>query len=299
MECPKVKSLLSAYLADNLDGDAAAEVEKHLRTCEGCSREMARMKKMIAELQAVKPIKAPPDFLHRIHSRKNRKSVWQHFFQTLFIPVRFKLPIQIIATAVIAVLVFQVVTEEEIKKAPLKSFSEPERSSESEREMFLKEERDSESGEVKDTARPLAAPSITAKKSVEKGPEHRLSLTLFPEKGKLRTEPLSPALRYEGSPEIGKKGRRTFGPGGKAETTYRPGKWRDRIEKMITAFGGKITAQSFPNSDRMQFQFQIPAKNYKNLYHELESIGNFQTSPADFKKMPDKNLQVVLDISFQ
>ncbi len=115
MKCSEIKPVLSDYLADALNGDARLRVEGHLQGCGGCSKELARMRGMIAELGRIGRVSAPPDFLAGVlrKAERNKPAYGLHcvnkVFRILFSPPKIKIPLQLTAMAVLCMLVLHVV----------------------------------------------------------------------------------------------------------------------------------------------------------------------------------------------
>lgn len=108
MECVRVRELLSEYIDGVLDTRARAEIEKHIAVCEGCKKDLASMSALVEELGALKPVKAPPDFLEEIHGRLRPRFQFGRMARKLFVPFRIKIPLELAAAATMAVLVFSV-----------------------------------------------------------------------------------------------------------------------------------------------------------------------------------------------
>jgi hypothetical protein len=112
MKCSEIKPVLSDYLADALNGDARLRVEGHLQGCGVCSKELAGMRGMIAELGRIGRVSAPPDFLAGVLRKAERnKSAGSAngWFRILFSPPKIKIPLQLTAMAVLCMLVLHVV----------------------------------------------------------------------------------------------------------------------------------------------------------------------------------------------
>ncbi len=62
MQCEKVLGNLSWFIDEVLEEDLASQIAHHLRTCEGCRRELGRTRTLVAALKSMEPV-ASPDFL--------------------------------------------------------------------------------------------------------------------------------------------------------------------------------------------------------------------------------------------
>ena len=122
MECAKIKELLSDYMDGTLDAQAKAIVEEHIPTCDHCREELVSLKALVQELGSLESVKAPIDFLHRVHERIEQGSWFQKVIRILFVPTRAKIPLQLATAAVTAVLVFTVF---HIMQPPRDTLDEP------------------------------------------------------------------------------------------------------------------------------------------------------------------------------
>ena len=106
MECAKIKELLSEYIDGTLDAQNKALVEAHLLACKNCKEELASLKVIIKELGSLESVEAPEDFLEKIHERIKPRFKLGKIIQTLFFPLRIKIPLQFATATVMAILIF-------------------------------------------------------------------------------------------------------------------------------------------------------------------------------------------------
>jgi len=109
MKCAGIKQLLSEYVDGVLDAQTKADIEEHISTCTGCRQALEDLKALLGELRAVEPVKAPEDFLNQLHERIKSRFSLGKIFRTLFVPMRIKIPIQLVTVTATAVLVFSVI----------------------------------------------------------------------------------------------------------------------------------------------------------------------------------------------
>ena len=124
MDCAKIQELLSEYIDGTLDAKAVQVVEKHVSVCQDCKETLASLSAMVEELNALEPVKAPADFLEKIHQRMEPRSDFSRLFRKLFVPFKIKIPLQLAAAATASILVVMVLNlqkSEYQKMQPLKS----------------------------------------------------------------------------------------------------------------------------------------------------------------------------------
>ena len=124
MDCSGIQELLSEYIDGTLDANAVQVVEKHIAACEDCKQTLASLSAMVEELNALEPMKAPADFLEKIHQRMEPRSDFSRLFRKLFVPFKIKIPLQLAAAATASILVVMVLSlqkSEYQKIQPLKA----------------------------------------------------------------------------------------------------------------------------------------------------------------------------------
>jgi len=110
MKCAGIKEILSQYIDGMLGDRERAALEEHLSTCENCREELDSLRALVQELGALEPVKAPADFLGKIHERLAQPSLFKRLFHKLFVRFPIKIPLQLAAAVAAAFLVFSVVT---------------------------------------------------------------------------------------------------------------------------------------------------------------------------------------------
>ncbi|MEA3435090.1 MAG: zf-HC2 domain-containing protein [Thermodesulfobacteriota bacterium] len=109
MKCAGIKQLLSEYIDGVLDADTKAQLEEHILQCTGCRQALEDLEALVGELRAVEPVKAPDDFLDQLHERIEPRFSLTKIMKTLFVPMKIKIPIQLVTVTATAVLVFSVI----------------------------------------------------------------------------------------------------------------------------------------------------------------------------------------------
>ncbi len=100
--CSDIKNLLPLY-EDGVLSDAEKRlVEEHLAHCDACCRELADLRKAAAMVRGLPEAALPPWFEEKIMARVRKEAESQA--KNWFWPLRFKIPVSLAATLVIAVL---------------------------------------------------------------------------------------------------------------------------------------------------------------------------------------------------
>jgi hypothetical protein len=109
MVCKHIEQKLPAYLEDALPPQEKGLVEEHLASCPQCKKAMENLEKtekLIREMDEVEP---PPWFTQKIMSRVREETQQKEsIFRKFFYPLHIKIPIQALATVLIAVLAIQI-----------------------------------------------------------------------------------------------------------------------------------------------------------------------------------------------
>jgi len=109
MKCAGIKQLLSEYVDGVLDAQTKEHLEEHISTCVGCQQELQELKALVGELRAVESVRAPDDFLDRLNERIETRFSFGNVIKTLFVPMRIKIPVQLVTATATAVLVFSII----------------------------------------------------------------------------------------------------------------------------------------------------------------------------------------------
>ena len=102
--CKDIENNLPLYTEGSLSVDETRVVEAHLVQCADCRKALADLKKTTAITQELPEVEPPPWFKQRIMARMREDAEKKSFTQKWFYPLRIKIPVQVMATIVIAVL---------------------------------------------------------------------------------------------------------------------------------------------------------------------------------------------------
>jgi hypothetical protein len=102
MKCDEIKSLLFEYVEGTLDNPEKRAVEKHIKTCDACGKELAAARSYFLELDRLEEVKVPKDFLATLHTRLQQRAGRKRLIRLFFFPLGLKVPIE--ATAALAMI---------------------------------------------------------------------------------------------------------------------------------------------------------------------------------------------------
>jgi anti-sigma factor RsiW len=109
MTCNEIENRLPAYLEDLLSPEEKKGITGHLASCPRCGRAFADLKKAEELVQGLAEVEPPPFFEQRIMSRvREEAGRKQGILRRLFYPLHIKIPLQALATLLVAVLAFHV-----------------------------------------------------------------------------------------------------------------------------------------------------------------------------------------------
>ncbi|MDD4241177.1 MAG: zf-HC2 domain-containing protein [Smithellaceae bacterium] len=100
--CSNIENLLPLYEEGVLSDAEKRLVEEHLAHCDACFRELADLRKAAALVRGLPEAALPPWFEQKIMAQVRREA--ESRAKNWFWPLRFKIPVSIAATLVIAVL---------------------------------------------------------------------------------------------------------------------------------------------------------------------------------------------------
>lgn len=102
--CSDIENLLPLYQEGVLSEEEKRTVDEHLAQCDACRKEMADLQKADELIKALPPVEEPPWFEQKIMARVREEADKKQSARRWFYPLRFKIPLQVMATLVIAVL---------------------------------------------------------------------------------------------------------------------------------------------------------------------------------------------------
>lgn len=109
MTCNEMESRLAALIDGSLPDEETGRVEAHLRSCGDCRKTLAALRASDALVKGLEDVEPPPWLKTRVMARVREEArEGKSVFQRLFCPLHIKLPIQALATVLIAVAAWNV-----------------------------------------------------------------------------------------------------------------------------------------------------------------------------------------------
>jgi hypothetical protein len=311
MECSTVKGLLSEYLDGMLDEKTSAAVQAHLSECSKCRKEHGSLEALLHELGDMASVRPPADFLVRLHERLDRPSWFARIIRALFVPMRFKFPLEFAAVALVAVIIFSIINVTPDVHMASRS---PEQSlvGETGGEAGVREASRSARQETPEPEAPVRA---RVAEVLEEDRRKPLEMVLFlREKGPTRLmakaarAPMPGGGWHKGKtdsdlhadPEAGRYAAQSHRAAGskapvedKAPTPY-PADVMVKVRDVITALGGQIVYpdEARQGGDPMALTARLPAAQYTSLVEKLNALGTLQ-SPVP---MPPETYQGTIQL---
>lgn len=104
MKCKDIQERLSAYIDGITSSEEKTLIDKHLRSCQRCSKSFSELKKTVEHLKKLEETEPPSWLTQKIMAKiKKEAELKKGILQRLFYPLHIKLPIEAVATIFIAV----------------------------------------------------------------------------------------------------------------------------------------------------------------------------------------------------
>lgn len=103
-KCSAIENLLPLYAEGVLSDAEKRVVEEHLSDCAACQKELACLQEAGRLVNNLPDVEEPAWFQQKIMARVREEAEKESFVRKWFYPLRIKIPVQIMATIVIAVL---------------------------------------------------------------------------------------------------------------------------------------------------------------------------------------------------
>lgn len=109
MTCKEIENRLPAYLENHLSQDEKKIIDGHIASCSQCSRAVEALRKAQKIVRDLSDVEPPPFFEQRIMSRvREEVQQKQGILRKLFYPLYIKIPVQALATLLVAVIALSI-----------------------------------------------------------------------------------------------------------------------------------------------------------------------------------------------
>jgi anti-sigma factor RsiW len=109
MTCKEIEDLLPGMIDGALPETEKQRIEAHLETCASCRKALADLRKSDARVKSLEEVEPPPWLKTRVMARVREEAGQKEgIFRKLFYPLHVKVPIQALATVLIAVVAWNV-----------------------------------------------------------------------------------------------------------------------------------------------------------------------------------------------
>lgn len=290
MECSDIQEKLSAYLEGSVPSEEKVFIDEHIKECQQCNESLADLKKTLEYVQGLEEIE-PPSWLTQkvMTSVRLEAEARRGMFQRLFHPLHIKLPIEALATILVAVAtiyLFKAIQPEmdRAKEPPVKT-----------RTRMLAQEKEKTS--ALDEVKPLPAKPAEEFMLAE---EREISA------GKSVEAPRAPArvakrdrvATSEGVVAKRESEREASSPGLRAVLLERKRKGvgltinvkdveaaRKEIEKILTQLGGKVIETTY-FEQRNIVAAELDSEKIRELFEKLMLIGQVRERalPSEARK---------------
>jgi len=292
-DCSEIRNLLSEYLDDALDAKAKALADEHLRTCPACRKELDSLKTLVKGIGSLESVKAPADFLDRLHKRMERPSKISQMREWLFYPLRVKIPLQLAGAAVIALILFSILP---LQQSSLKLHSKPEQEKKAEDTAYYADE-----------SRGAGRAAAPVQKAVTPEPAKVTREVALNLKRQVRTKAATAepsAAQAPASPAVQEMQRQKLAARApakedkKEEALEKESESVLSINKAIEAAKGKaLSVEYHRQTGRPEFvHAEIPAGQLPIFYAKLRELGDLQVSPETGTEKDSDTVQITIRI---
>ena len=124
MEYNKIKEMLPDYVQELLSGEDSLAVKEQLKKSEPLRKECEELRSYFHAIGTLKPVKAPHNFLDKIHGRIEAPSPLAQILKKLFYPFHIKIPMELAGVLLTAMVIILIYNPFSSKKIPSVDFDE-------------------------------------------------------------------------------------------------------------------------------------------------------------------------------
>jgi anti-sigma factor RsiW len=270
MECSDIEKKLSAYIDHSISSEEKGLIDEHLKACQRCNESLGDLRKTLEHLQNLEEVEPPPWLTRKVMTMvRSEAESRRGILQRLFYPLHIKLPVEALATILVAVTtiyVFRTIQPEvkhvkappaEVKPRVLSRGREKAPLVDKPRERFMvAEEQEIPGGKTSEAPR---APAKVPQRD-EAVPSAGAVAKREP-----KTKAVSPELK---AALVERKERGTH----VKITVKNLENARKEIEKAFIHYGGKIIKRE-DFEQRNVIVAELDSKKMKELFEELKTVG--------------------------
>ncbi len=103
MECDKVREKISEYFEGLVTAEEKALISAHIASCNKCRAAYSDIKKTVEHIKGLEEVEPPPWLTRKVMARVKEENPKQGIWKRLFYPLHIKLPLEAVATVLIAI----------------------------------------------------------------------------------------------------------------------------------------------------------------------------------------------------
>ena len=292
-DCSEIRNLLSEYLDDALDAKAKALADEHLRTCPACREELDSLKSLVKGIGSLESVKAPADFLDRLHKRMERPSKISQMREWLFYPLRVKIPLQLAGAAVIALILFSILP---LQQSSLKLHSKPEQEKKAEDTAYYADESRGAGRAAAPVQKAVTPEPAKVTREVALNLKRQVRTKAATAEPSAAQSPASPAVQEMQRQKLA--ARAPAKEDKKEEALEKESESVLSITKAIEAAKGKaLSVEYHRQTGRPEFvHAEIPAGQLPIFYAKLRELGDLQVFPETGTEKDSDTVQIKIRI---
>lgn len=103
MNCAEIEKHLYDYVTERLDSERRMALEIHFKECDGCFQKLKEFRGALPLLDNWSPPRLPTNFPAQVlNNIETERPWWRKVLDTMFLPLHYKIPLQGIAVAALA-----------------------------------------------------------------------------------------------------------------------------------------------------------------------------------------------------
>ncbi len=305
MKCREVKKRLSEYVDGVLDTRREKLIREHIAKCKNCAEELRALQACVSILNSLQEIKAPEGFQEKVQQRIRERSVFNRIIRKIFLPLRVKIPLEVVGVAATVLLVISVFNVTESRKEVEKLTSILEQKPQKEADKFLSRKEK--------VASPRARSIPLSRKKMENIPVGQKAPV--PASGTKKTLVSALTERKAGINEvvlvlkIVGKGNGSLKKEDKASRGISPGitpieynsKVLLKLKEIVKLAEGRILSVEYAKEHGRvkSITVQVPVKNLPLLAGKLNQVGTLAKSFSSLAVKEEKLIKLKINLQYK